>query len=567
MSANLVPALAAVLALSLATSDCIAQSSAFTYQGRLASAGSPANGSYDLTFELFDAPTGGNQINLAITNSNQAVSNGLFSVALDFGTSAFSGSDRWLQIAVRTNGGAEAFVQLNPRQLVTPAPYALYALGADVARTASNVSAASITGQFGLGQLPEQLVTNGASGVSLSGSFAGSGSGLANLNAGDSDVVNSLLISCFGDSLTQGAGSSGGQTYPAQLGELLGVAVNNEGVGGWSSLLINSNFMLNPGLFTNTTIVWSGRNDVRWVNPALTLSNIANMVSNVLYVGNSRYLVMSILNCEGEGWGTTNYTWITNVNATLSATYSNHYVEVREMLVTNYNPLLIADWADFTNDIPPGSLRYEGQVHLNNVGYGLVASAVANRLESILSGSQTAITLGQLSCLMSAPGIIGGLQPNAAKFTAVVAGSATVANLDATNITADTATITTANLGLINFVTHSGVQDDYGFSPAGDNFTVWLNGLDLSPSSDHAWLGFTNGPPYRGWFGGSISNLYSSSITANTVHFPMNVATPTATSIGGVVGSVTNHLMLNVHGRLMDYWSDGTTLYSKQIAP
>jgi hypothetical protein len=49
------------------------------------------------------------------------VSNGLFTVTLDFG-SEFNGADRWLELAVRTNGGV-AFTALTPRQAVMPTPY------------------------------------------------------------------------------------------------------------------------------------------------------------------------------------------------------------------------------------------------------------------------------------------------------------------------------------------------------------------------------------------------------------------------------------------------------------
>lgn len=50
----------------------------------------------------------------------------LFSVALDFGVN-FSGGERWLEIAARTNG-AGAFTTLTPRQRITAAPYAITAL-------------------------------------------------------------------------------------------------------------------------------------------------------------------------------------------------------------------------------------------------------------------------------------------------------------------------------------------------------------------------------------------------------------------------------------------------------
>src|ERR1035441_3639668 len=134
------------LALSFAGRECAAQTNAFTYQGRLSDASGPVNGHYDFTFQLYDAPSGGNQVNLTTTNANLAVSNGLFTVALNFGAGAFPGADRWLQAGVRTNGSTGAFAALEPRQLLTPAPYSLYAPNAATAATANNVAANSVTG-------------------------------------------------------------------------------------------------------------------------------------------------------------------------------------------------------------------------------------------------------------------------------------------------------------------------------------------------------------------------------------------------------------------------------------
>ena len=75
---------------------------AFTYQGRLTDSGSPATGNYDLQFVLLDAASGGN----ALAGTNLApvpVTGGLFTVTLDFGSTALDGSARWLQVTVRTN--------------------------------------------------------------------------------------------------------------------------------------------------------------------------------------------------------------------------------------------------------------------------------------------------------------------------------------------------------------------------------------------------------------------------------------------------------------------------------
>src|SRR5215475_16002569 len=73
------------MAITLATAWHLqAQSTAFTYQGRLDDGGNPANGSYDLTFALCSAASGPTQLG-AVTNTAVAVSNGLFTVTLDFG--------------------------------------------------------------------------------------------------------------------------------------------------------------------------------------------------------------------------------------------------------------------------------------------------------------------------------------------------------------------------------------------------------------------------------------------------------------------------------------------------
>ena len=104
---------------------------AFTYQGRLTDAGGDANGNYDMRFALYSTSVGGSPI-VTITNLNVAVSNGLFTTTLDFGTGVFTGDAYWLELAVRTNGSGE-FTALSPRQELTPSPYALYAAAAPLA--------------------------------------------------------------------------------------------------------------------------------------------------------------------------------------------------------------------------------------------------------------------------------------------------------------------------------------------------------------------------------------------------------------------------------------------------
>src|SRR6201988_5536543 len=101
-----------------------AQSTGFTYQGRLNDANQVANGNYDFEFRLFTALTGGTPDGTPREVLNVPVSNGVFTVLVDFGAGAFPGADRFLQIAVRPAGGG-AFKTLTPRQQITLTPYAI----------------------------------------------------------------------------------------------------------------------------------------------------------------------------------------------------------------------------------------------------------------------------------------------------------------------------------------------------------------------------------------------------------------------------------------------------------
>ena len=130
-----------------------AQSTAFSYQGRLNDGGNAANGLYDLRFAVWDAVTNGNAVSGLLTNPYTPIANGLFSVTLDFGADVFSGPGRWLEIGVRTNGTG-AFTELSPRQPLLPAPYAI------MANSASNL----------LGTLPAAQLSGTIPAANLDGS-------------------------------------------------------------------------------------------------------------------------------------------------------------------------------------------------------------------------------------------------------------------------------------------------------------------------------------------------------------------------------------------------------------
>jgi len=137
----------------------VAQTSAFTYQGALTDAGAVANGRFDFEFRLFNAATSGTQIGSTFFIDNVPVTNGIFSVVLDFGSGVFPGANRFLEIAVRPGTNTGALTRMAPLQQITPTPYAIRserAGTADVALNANALSAACI------GCVPGTALANGS---------------------------------------------------------------------------------------------------------------------------------------------------------------------------------------------------------------------------------------------------------------------------------------------------------------------------------------------------------------------------------------------------------------------
>jgi hypothetical protein len=129
-----------------------AQSTQFSYQGRLVENGSPAHGTYDFRFILHSASSGANtQVGNLIEVTSVEVVNGIFTVALDFGNE-FPGADRWLEINVKKTVNV-IYTGLTPRQKLASVPYGV---------RAANVGVTS-------GDSIIEAINNGATTLSLNG--------------------------------------------------------------------------------------------------------------------------------------------------------------------------------------------------------------------------------------------------------------------------------------------------------------------------------------------------------------------------------------------------------------
>lgn len=238
----------------------VPQGTAFGYQGLLSRSDAPVEGSVDLSFALFDAPTGGNQVGptlgfLAADGNAVAVHGGVFDVTLDFGADAFAGSAadrRFLEVTVDGD-------RLSPRTPIENAPYALQSRTAEFAYSVANASVGSA--QIVPSQVQRRVGGTCASGSSISaigadgtvlcqsagagtitGVVAGSGlggggsSGNVTLSADTAVVQARVSGTCASGSALRAIGADGSVTcQSAGSGTITGVTAGRGLVGGGSS--------------------------------------------------------------------------------------------------------------------------------------------------------------------------------------------------------------------------------------------------------------------------------------------------------------------------------------------
>ncbi len=105
-------------------SAVVAPSTAFTYQGRVEVDGLPANGSHDLTFNLWDAATAGNIIGTSPAPGT-IITNGLFSASVDFDQAYTEGKRTWIETVIDPPGTPPP-VSLGRLELTVPPHDHLY---------------------------------------------------------------------------------------------------------------------------------------------------------------------------------------------------------------------------------------------------------------------------------------------------------------------------------------------------------------------------------------------------------------------------------------------------------
>jgi hypothetical protein len=185
---------------------------AFSYQGQLKKDGGLVNGTCDFEFSLWNQvgtgtpPTGGTQIGGTQSKSGVTVTDGLFTVQLDFGSTAFSGEARYLQTGVKCTGDS-IFNTLSPRQTLFATPYAL---GLNPGAVISDTTAHDAFPILTIRQNFTDLLSSGSPDMPYSTTGGGTAAVYINSNAGYSLYsVNSSTGSAIRGSSDSGTGVRG----------------------------------------------------------------------------------------------------------------------------------------------------------------------------------------------------------------------------------------------------------------------------------------------------------------------------------------------------------------------
>jgi N-acetylneuraminic acid mutarotase len=161
---------AAWCSLLIAAQPVLAQGTAFTYQGFLSDQGAPANAIYDLRFTIYADAGSGTVVAGPVEAGDAGVSNGLFTLTLDFGANVFDGSDRWLEIGVRPGASTGAYTTMAPLQKVTATPYAIHAAHFSGPVAASQITGTLAASTIGAGTIASSSLAPGAAAANLNSS-------------------------------------------------------------------------------------------------------------------------------------------------------------------------------------------------------------------------------------------------------------------------------------------------------------------------------------------------------------------------------------------------------------
>ena len=232
-----------------------------------------------------------------------------------------------------------------------------------------------------------------------------------------STVTGYVGIKCWGDSLTQGTGTTGGYIlYPivqvtsnsmcVQLGQLLGVPVSVTAQLGITSDRVASYCTNDTTRAVWLNIIWGGTNDQAAGIPyATTIANLEKCIATLT----GPYLVLSPLNENVEPAtlapsGSAYTSYYQPLQPAEAAAFGSHFADVWQALINAscsatgpyYDAVACTGRAAPNGGSGNPTLVYAGP-HLNNLGYGFVANFLAGIVQSMWGGGVPSVqTVNQM---------------------------------------------------------------------------------------------------------------------------------------------------------------------------
>jgi len=123
-------------------------------------------------------------------------------------------------------------------------------------------------------------------------------------------------------------------------------------------------------------VLWIGNNN--FYQPDQVLSDLQHCVA---FLTTRHYVVLGMINAADEPRGTWAHDAKVALNGQLAQAFPGHFIDIRTILISHYDPNSPQDVQDYNNDVIPTSLRNDVE-HPNEAGYAIVAQQVAAMIQA-----------------------------------------------------------------------------------------------------------------------------------------------------------------------------------------
>lgn len=130
------------------------------------------------------------------------------------------------------------------------------------------------------------------------------------------------------------------------------------------------------------SLFWYGHNNMTQ-DPATAGAQIkSDLAASIARLApGTKFLVLSVVNNAESPRGSARYQAVMQLNSELAALYPRNFLDIRSFLVNQYDPSNAQQRAEFEQDLPSSSLRFD-LIHFTYFGSDLVAKWLKQQVEA-----------------------------------------------------------------------------------------------------------------------------------------------------------------------------------------